>query len=76
MKIFISKTVDQEGIDLFFGYDPNYEFIEIQEDWKLNDILKEIGIPAREKDLDIPRGFSQFQSKDGDFEKSIFILNL
>ena len=75
---FISKNVDRQGRNLFFGDLPDDRFIIIEDDWTIGTILDIIGIKynAQEVDEKIPRGFSQFKSNDGDFDKNIFILNL
>ena len=77
MRYFISKNVDRAGRDLVFGYLPDSEFTIMGEFWTMNDILNELGADFDpDEDMEIPKGFSQFKSQDGDFEKSIFILNL
>jgi hypothetical protein len=77
MKFFISKGVTKEGRDLVFGNLPDSEFTIMGEFWTMNDVLKELGAEINpDEDMEIPRGFSQFKAEDGDFEKSIFILNV
>lgn len=75
MKFFISKGVNKQGRELFFGDLPDEMFTIIEEDWTIANIITHCGGEPKEADnRPIPRGLSQFETSD--FEKSIFILNL
>ncbi len=76
MYYFISKTVSKEGRDLVFGDMPDGNFIIMEDDWTLVDVLKTLGADITVNDEQpIPRGFSQFETEDPTKE-NIYILNV
>ena len=77
MIFFVSEGVPENLRTIIFGELPDECFIKIEPFWTMNDILKEVEIEFDpNEDNEIPRGLSQLKPKDGNFERSIFILNL
>jgi hypothetical protein len=81
---FISKGVDQEDKDLFFGpVDPDEYFIIIEDHWTMAHILHGAGIfpsvsQAKKQggNAEIPRGFSMVTRGKKQNKKHIFVLKL
>ena len=80
---FVSKEVDQEGKDLFFGPLDDDKFIIMEKHWTMAHILHAAGIfpsvsQAKKQggDQEIPRGFSMVTRGKKKNKKNIFVLNL
>ncbi len=77
MRYFIAKTVSKEGLNLMFGDTSNDTVTVFDETWTMATILEFLGVEiGPEKDQEIPRGLSQFEAVEGDFDQNVFILNL
>lgn len=81
---FISKNVNEENKDLFFGpLDGDEVFIDIEDHWSMANILKESGIfksvsQARKngEHKPIPKGFSYITRGKKARKRQIYILNI
>jgi len=81
---FISKNTSNEDLELFMGpVKDDDEFIEIQDNWSMANILKEAGIfrstsQARKNGWNkpIPSGFSFHVVGKNKNKRMIYILNL
>lgn len=80
---FISKKVDQEGKDLFFGPLGSEHFVVMDEHWTMANILVHAGIfpslsQAKKQgaNQEIPRGFSMVTRGKKKNKKNIFVLNI
>lgn len=80
---FISKNVEYDDLDLFFGPLTDETFIQIEDHWTMANIMKEAKIfpsttQARKNgwNKDIPSGFSFYEVGKNRNKKLVYILNI